>query len=78
MYTETSPLKQGWLPVVNSGGPAVAPVFGVSWHRGPFTIAGGGHPYDGATGYDYPDPTTVAGSVTRLYHHVGARQVPVH
>ena len=57
---------QGWLPVANSGGPAFAPVFGVSWHHGPFTLAAGGHPYDGASGYEYPDPTDVSGSVTRL------------
>ena len=56
---------QGWLPVANSGGPALAPTFGVSWHKDIFTLAAGGHPYDGATGFDYPDPTTVTGSVAR-------------
>src|SRR2546429_309634 len=49
---------RGWLPVANAGGPALAPVFGVSWHRGSWTLAAGGHPQNGATGYEYPDPAT--------------------
>jgi len=56
----------GWQPVQNSGGLAFAPVVGVSWHHSPFTLAAGGHPATGATGYEYPDPATVVGSVTRF------------
>ena len=51
----------GWQPVQNSGGLAFAPVVGVSWHHSPFTLAAGGHPATGATGYEYPDPATVVG-----------------
>ena len=29
-------------------------------------LAAGGHPFPGATGYQYPDPSGVGGSVTRF------------
>src|SRR5438477_8770980 len=56
----------GWLPVANGGGLAFAPVVGVSWHHDIFTLAAGGHPFPGATGYEYPNPGEVGGSVTRF------------
>ena len=56
----------GWQPVSNHGPIAVAPVLGVSWRRGPLTLAAGGHPQTGATGYAYPDPAAVSGSPTRV------------
>ena len=56
----------GWQPVSNSGPVAVAPVLGVSWHTGPLTLALGGHPQTGATGYVYPDPASITGSPARL------------
>jgi long-subunit fatty acid transport protein len=46
----------GWDPVSNQGGIAWAPVVGASWNLGPVTLAAGGHPATGATGYHYPDP----------------------
>lgn len=47
---------QAWAPVANQGGPAIAPFVAGSWHRGAWTVALGGHPFPGATGYEYPDP----------------------
>ena len=45
--------------MANGGGLAFAPVVGVSWHHDIFTLAAGGHPFPGATGYQYPDPSGV-------------------
>ena len=47
----------GWAKVENSGGVSPAPVLGVSWHfMGRFTLAVGGQPSNGATGYHFPNP----------------------
>jgi long-subunit fatty acid transport protein len=47
---------QNWSSISNSGGPAISPILAASWHHGPFTLALGGHPFPGATGFEYPDP----------------------
>ena len=47
---------QNWAPVSNSGGAAISPIIAASWHHGPLTLALGGHPFPGATGFEYPDP----------------------
>jgi long-chain fatty acid transport protein len=49
-----------FAPVQNSGTPRVAPIIGVSWRTQalgmPFSLALGGVPSNGNTGYTYPDP----------------------
>ncbi len=59
--------REGFEPVANAGGVALtaaAPLCGIAWplHALPFpsTIALGGFPFNGATGYQYPDPRALA------------------
>lgn len=52
---------RGWQPVENLGNPSVAPIFGISYlfdRPGwvPVSLALGGFPQNGATGYRYNDP----------------------
>ncbi len=66
----------GFFSVTNSNPPRVAPVLGVSWHgvayQVPYTLALGGFPSNGTTGYQYPDPSALRASgssdndITRL------------
>lgn len=62
--TDASGDPLGYRPVTNEGGISGAPLLGLSYQfqpRGwfPITVAAGGHPFNGYSGYRYPDPMRV-------------------